>query len=448
MTDYWNIEMRRLLWVSASGLALAFLTGQWLFSLLTVTVSYIAWTLYKLRQLQLWLIKGQKPEDMPDSDGAWEQIAYLIHKAKQKSAKRKKQQTDLLMRFNNILSVLPDAAILLDERNHIQWANKAAGHLLNINEKTDLGHRLDNLVRNPDVQKGLTEDTDKDIRFPSPRDENTTLSARILPVQGGLRLLNVRDISQRIQLQKTRKAFIANASHELRTPLTVMMGYVELCESDPELPEHLLFPLQQSREQAHRMQQIINDMLTLSRLENQENAPLTGKAVNIPQLLHSSTAALTHTLASDTHEIISEINDKILVNGSESDINSVITNLLGNAVQHTPAGTEIRVTWRLKKNGYACLLVEDNGPGIPREHLPHLTERFYRVDSSRSRESGGTGLGLAIVKHVMQRHDGYLTIRSRPGHTRFQIYFPPERVINLSEPAETTTVAPMTATAV
>lgn len=430
MTDYWNIEIRRILWVVTSGFVMAMLTGYWLPSLLAVLSAYIIWTLFKLRQLQSWLIKGQKPDDMPDSDGAWEQIAYLIHKAKQKSEGRKKQQAELLMRFNNILSVLPDAAILLDDGNHIQWANKAATLLLGVHEKTDIGQRIDNLVRNPDIHKALAENTDKDVRFIAPRNDNLTLSARILPVQGGLRLLNVRDISQGIQLQKTRKAFIANASHELRTPLTVMMGYMELCESDPELPVHLQFPLQQSREQAERMQQIISDMLTLSRLENQENAPISGKPVNMPHLLKRCAAAIRDTLASTTHEIITDIDPHLCINGSEQDISSIVTNLIGNAVQHTPTGTQIRVKWRQKRSGHVCLSVEDNGPGIPREHIPHLTERFYRVDSSRSRESGGTGLGLAIVKHVMQRHNGYLTIKSRPGQTRFQVCFPAFRIIN------------------
>ena len=435
MTDYWNIEIRRILWVLATGFLLAILSGYWQPAFLLVLSGYIGWTLFKLRQLQSWLINGQKPDDMPDSDGAWEQIAYLVHKAKQKSESRKKQQLELLIRFNNILSVLPDAAVLLDEGNHIQWANKSASALLGIHEKTDIGQRIDNLVRNPDIHKALAENSEKDVRFIGPRDDSLTLSARILPVQGGLRLLNVRDISQGIQLQKTRKAFIANASHELRTPLTVMMGYMELCESDPDLPAHLQFPLQQSREQAERMQQIISDMLTLSRLENQENAPVSGKPINIPRMLSNCAAALRDTVANSTHDISTDIDTALYLNGSEQDISSVITNLLGNAVQHTPAGTHIHVKWQQKKSGHVCLSVEDNGPGIPKEHIPHLTERFYRVDSSRSRESGGTGLGLAIVKHVMQRHNGYLTIKSRPGYTRFQVCFPDYRLINVAQTA-------------
>ena len=429
MTDYWSVEIRRLFWISGAGIALAFLTGYWLPSFLAVSLIYISWMLFKLRQLQRWLISGQSADDMPDSDGAWEQIAYLVHKAQQKSAERKKKQMDLLMRFNNILSALPDAAILLDDSNHIQWANKPATLLLGINEKTDIGERIDNLVRNPILHHALLENTSDEIRLNAPRDENITLSARLLPVQGGLRLLNVRDISQHIQLQKTRKAFIANASHELRTPLTVLMGYLELFETEPDLPAHLLSALQQAREQAERMNQIIQDMLTLSRLENQETHPLIGKPVDMPTLVEANATAIGDTLASQTHHIETQIEPDLMVNGSEQDIHSVITNLISNAVRHTPAGTHIVVKWKRKNSGHACLSVEDNGPGIPREHIPHLSERFYRVDTGRSRANGGTGLGLSIVKHVMQRHDGYLTVHSKPGQTRFQVCFPPARVL-------------------
>lgn len=429
MTDYWSFEIRRIIWVGISGIALGLLTGYWLPSMLVVLLCYIFWTLFKLRQLQRWLIHGHTAENMPDSDGAWEQIAYLIHKAQQKSESRKKKQMDLLMRFNNILSALPDAAILLDADNHIQWANKSATALLGVHEKTDIGQRIDSLVRNPELHKALAENSDKEIRFTAPRSESTTLSARILPLQSGLRLLNVCDISQRILLQKTRKTFIANASHELRTPLTVLTGYLELFESDPDVPMHLIPALQQSREQAERMQQIINDMLTLSRLENQEMAPLSGKQINMTELLENTVIAIRDTLASDTHTIEAIIQPGLDINGVEKDVTSVVTNLLTNAVRHTPAGTHIKLGWKCKKTGHACLVVEDNGPGIPKAHIPHLTERFYRVDSGRSRENGGTGLGLAIVKHIMQRHNGYLTIKSKPGQTRFQVCFPPFRSV-------------------
>lgn len=430
LTDYWGVERYRFGLVVGCGVLVAWFTPFPLPVMLAVLLGYIGWMLHKLHQLQHWLTSGHKPEDMPDSDGAWEQIAYLFHKSQQKSAENKRKQQEALVRFNHILSVLPDAAILLDAENHIEWANKSATKLLGIQSSTDKGQRVETLLRNPDLHKLLEENSSKKVTFPSPLNGNLTLRARILPLQGGSRVLSVRDISEGMQLQKTRKAFIANASHELRTPLTVLMGYMELFENDPELPAHLLPPLQQSREQAARMQQIINDMLALSRLESQETTPMKGNRVDVPALLDSSIRAIRDTLAGDTHTLEAVIEPDLCVCGSEKDIASIITNLLANAVKHTPTGTHIHIRWQSEAEGNACLSVEDNGPGIPQQHIPHLTERFYRVDAGRSRASGGTGLGLAIVKHVMQWHNGTLNIESKPGKTVFRACFPSERVLD------------------
>ncbi len=429
VTDYWSVELYRFGLVIGCGLLVAWATPFPMLVMLLVLVAYLLWMLYKLYQLQKWLTSGYKPADIPDSDGMWEQIAYLFHRAQQKSAERKRKQQEVLLRFNHILSVLPDAAILLDAENHIEWANKSADKLLGISNADDRGQRIENLLRNPDLQSLLQEDSTRKVTFTSPRNGNITLRASILPLQGGSRVLSVRDISEGTQLQKTRKAFIANASHELRTPLTVLLGYMELFEHDPELPPHFLPPLQQSREQANRMQQIINDMLSLSRLESQETTPLMGNKVDVPTMLDSSIRSIRDTLASD-HTIESIVEPDLCVCGSEKDISSVVTNLLANAVRHTPPGTRIQVRWFNNEDSKACLEVEDNGPGIPEQHIPHLTERFYRVDAGRSRASGGTGLGLAIVKHVMQWHGGNLNITSKPGKTVFRACFPAERVLD------------------
>ncbi|MFN3786690.1 MAG: phosphate regulon sensor protein PhoR, partial [Thiothrix sp.] len=353
------------------GILIASLTPYPWTVFIIVLLGYIAWMMYKLHQLQRWLTNGYKPEDMPDSDGVWEQLTYLFHKSQQKSAERKRKQQEILVRFNHILSVLPDAAILLDAENHIEWANKAADKLLGIRNGPDTGQRIENLLRNPDVHELLHGETTRKVIFPSPRNSAMTLRAKILPLQGGARVLSVRDISEGIQLQKTRKAFIANASHELRTPLTVLMGYIELFEHDPGLPEHLRAPLLQSRDQAIRMQQIINDMLILSRLESQEATPLVGNRVDVPAMLNNHLQAIRDTLASDTHTMTTDIEPGLCVCGSEKDIASVISNLLANAVKHTPVGTAIHVRWYSDVEGTACLSVEDNGPGIDAKHLPH-----------------------------------------------------------------------------
>lgn len=428
--DYWLVEIRRLLWMFGLGLLGGYITSHWLISLLLVAGVYIVWILFKLRQLQGWLVRGQPPAGMPDSDGAWEQITYLIHRNKQKSETRKKKQLQLLMRFNNIMAALPDAAILINDASVIQWANRAAHRLVGIDESKDTGQRLDNLVRVPELSELLKSGENREIYFTSPREDSLTLSAHLIPVQEDLYLLNIRDISQRIHLQQSRKAFFANASHELRTPLTVLTGYLELFESDPDLPEYLMPAVQQSREQTQRMQQIISDMLALSRLENDEYThEAHEQTIDVPSLFEGLVNAIQDTIASDSHTLSMDIDTNLYLRGKENDIFSLINNLTENAVKHTPEGTHIQIIWQQDDSGRACLSVEDNGPGIPTQHIAHLTERFYRVDKSRSRSKSGTGLGLAIVKHVMLNHGGCLDIDSQAGSTRFTCYFPPERVI-------------------
>ncbi len=426
--DYWQVEIRRLLGMGLLGLILGYLSGYWLLSLLLVSLAYIGWTLFKLRQLQYWLVKGQPAHRMPDSDGAWEQITYLIHRARQKSETRKRRQLDLLERFNNIMSALPDAAILLNNEHVIQWSNRAALELLGIDSRSDHGQRLDNLIRTPEMVAFLKTANDQEIRILSPKNHSINVLARLLPVQDNLYLLSARDISQRIHLQETRKAFFANASHELRTPLTVLSGYLELFASDPALPAHLAPAVQQSQGQAERMQQIIHDMLALARLENDEQRRMIETELDVPELFYSVVNAMQDTI-SVSHSLQIDIDPTLKIRGNEADIVSIITNLTENAVKHTPAGTTIRLEWQRNPKGLACLVIEDNGPGIPPQHINHLTERFYRVDKGRSRDKGGTGLGLAIVKHVMLNHNGTLDISSQPGRTRFTACFPAERVV-------------------
>ncbi len=425
--NFWLPEARRLMWVMLYGLIFGYLTGYWQYCFMLVGFGYIGWTLYKLYELQSWLASDQQLNNMPDSSGAWEQIAYLIHRGDKKSEARKKKHSELMLRFNNIMAALPDASVLLDSDHVIQWTNPSAMTLLGINDSRDYGQRVDNLVRIPQLTQLLEKPSEREIRFVSPRNEKVTLSARLFPVEPGLYLLSVRDISQRIQLNKMRKAFIANASHELRTPLTVLTGYLELFEEDAALPEHILPAVQQSRRQTARMEQIIADLLVLSRLESPEMQLVEESDIDMALLLEKTQHALQDTLG-DLHQFSNHINRQLKISGHEKDISSVINNLLENAVKYTPAGTRIKISWQSNARGLACLTVEDNGPGIASEHIPRLTERFYRVDKGRSRDKGGTGLGLAIVKHVMMNHNGQLTIKSRPGRTRFSACFPAERI--------------------
>jgi two-component system, OmpR family, phosphate regulon sensor histidine kinase PhoR len=424
------VEIRRLIAVIILGLIVGYATGYWLLSFLFVSVAYIAWILFKLRQLQNWLVQGQPPESMPDSDGAWEQITYLVHRSKQKSKSRKKKQRETLDRLNNVMAALPDATILINQDFIIQWSNPAASRLLGIQTEVDWGNRLDNLIRSPELYALLRSgEAGEEIRLSSPIDDSVILQAHLVPVQKNLYLFNVRDISQGVHLQQTRKAFFANASHELRTPLTVLAGYLELFEDDAELPEHFIPAVQQARAQADRMQRIISDMLSLSKLENDEQRRMVETEINVPELLDDVSVSLGNTLAADSHTLSLNVDPNLHLLGHEPDLLSVITNLTDNAIRHTPADTHIQIDWQQRANGQACLIVEDNGPGIPAQHIGHLTERFYRVDKGRARDKGGTGLGLAIVKHVMINHGGSLEISSKPGCTRFTACFPSAQVL-------------------
>jgi two-component system phosphate regulon sensor histidine kinase PhoR len=234
-----------------------------------------------------------------------------------------------------------------------------------------------------------------------------------------------------VELQRTRKAFVANASHELRTPLTVISGYLEIMQSDPDLPDALSDPLDSATEQALRMQHIIDDLLVLSRLEGTRLSRQSGEELSISGILGQIVTDLQQTVSGESHHFNLDTDSSVRLRGNEAEIQSVCMNLIGNAVKYTPPGTVIDVRWYRNSAGHACLDVEDNGPGIPPEHLPHLTERFYRVDAGRSREIGGTGLGLSIVKHVIQRHGGFLHIDSEMGKgSTFRACFPAYRLLS------------------
>ncbi|HPY41249.1 MAG TPA: phosphate regulon sensor protein PhoR, partial [Thiolinea sp.] len=319
--DYWQVEIRRLIAAVVLALIVGYATGYWLLSFLLVSSSYIAWILFKLRQLQKWLVAGQPPESMPDSDGAWEQITYLIHRSKQKSKSRKKKQRETLDRLNNVMAALPDATILINQDFIIQWSNPAAARLLGIQTEADWGNRLDNLIRSPELYALLRAgDAEQEIRLNSPMDDNIILQAHLVPVQKNLYLFNVRDISQGVHLQQTRKAFFANASHELRTPLTVLAGYLELFEDDSELPEHLIPAVQQARAQADRMQRIISDMLSLSKLENDEQRRVVQTEINVPELLEDVSVSLNDTLAADSHTLSLNVDPSLYLLGHEPDL--------------------------------------------------------------------------------------------------------------------------------
>ena len=374
---------------------------------------------------------GSREQDLPDSNGVWELVYQQIQKIKKTSAKRKRRTAKLVARFQGIITGLPYATVVLNGNNEIDWANIKAIDYLNINIKNDRGQRLENLIRIPEMQAILAKNAEQELELVIPQISDRQLALQLIPVADDLKLLIARDISERVQMQQMRKTFIANASHELRTPLTVIAGYLEILRNDSEVPERLGDAVIAASEQSARMQCIIDDLLTLSRLEQSELDDNSSVVMDAPLILESICNDEIALISDDTHSLSVDIDADLKLMGVEAEIVSVFTNLIHNAIRHTRAGTSIQLSWEITPRQEACLVVKDDGQGIAEQHLPHLTKRFYRVDKGRSKQHGGTGLGLAIVQHVIQRHGGHLDIQSTLGKgSVFTVCFPGNRVVD------------------
>ena len=338
-SSYWRIERWRILLVLFLALLGGLLSGYWVLSLTIALAGYIGWLLFKLRQLIAWLENGASAKQLPDSNGTWERITFHIQALQKKSEKRKKAMSRLLKRSQGIVGALPYAAVLLDKSNEIEWANQAARHYLNINNKRDRGQRLENLLRLPEVYALLKENSHREIELVYPPGSGHHLAIQIIPIKKGPRLLVARDVSESVRLQQMRRNFIANASHELRTPLTVVSGYLEMMQQDDALPEHLHQPVEAAIHQARNMQRIIEDLLTLSRLESSGADSDDMEVIDMPALLGSQCLDTAKHLSDSSHTIDSDIDPTLFTKGIPSEITSVCINLVSNAIRHTAAGT-------------------------------------------------------------------------------------------------------------
>ncbi|HEX7341330.1 MAG TPA: phosphate regulon sensor histidine kinase PhoR [Rhodanobacteraceae bacterium] len=308
------------------------------------------------------------------------------------------------------VSTLPDAIVLLDHDDRVRWANVAAAHLLGIEQQRDHDKPMADLLGNTPLghwwRSGNARPPDD---VPAPGDPTRHLGISMIPFGLDQRALLARDISHINKLEKVRRDFVANVSHELRTPLTVIHGYLELFDGG-DSPE-LAVALDEMRTQSHRMTQIVEDLLTLSRLETQQHLP--DERVIMPHML-ASLCKEGEALSRGRHRFSLDMETRVDLRGSQRDLHSAFSNLVSNAVRYTPDGGDIAICWRRTAHG-AVYAVSDTGYGIPSEHLARLSERFYRVSSSRSRDKGGTGLGLSIVKHVLNLHQAQLVIESKAG---------------------------------
>jgi two-component system phosphate regulon sensor histidine kinase PhoR len=395
--------------------------GWWLAGALLL---YIVFTLRHLYWLDRAL-EGHRRVPLFETRGLWAEIFARVDKLRAKARNRKRKYHRLLREVRESTGALSDGGIILNAANEIMWFNPAAARLLGLDAATDLGHRIDNLLRQPDFVAYLRAPTSDGIAVPSPKHESGWLHVQIIPYGTDQRLAIVRDVTSEKNVERTRRDFVANASHELRSPLTVISGYIDTMAEDGDLPEAWSGPVGEMQRQADRMTRILRDLIELTRLESAESGAVH-EFVDVVGML-KAIAREFQGKPGPTVELIVETDAALL--GKESELHSIFYNLVNNAVRFTPATGQVRIVWRAV-NGSAVFEVIDTGIGIPEEQIPRVTERFYRVDPGRSRASGGTGLGLAIVKHALQRHEGELAIASREGEgSTFSCKFPKDRVV-------------------
>ncbi len=428
MSRFWTEELWRLgLGLLATLVAWVLFGEFFLFATLFLGL-YVVRLLLRLRALERWLSGGAR-RDPPEATGIWGEIFHQIYLLQRRSLKRQRKLTAVVNRFQEATSAMPDAAVVLGSNDEIQWFNDAAGLLLGLNWASDRGQRIDNLVRFPGFIEFLRHHkAGESVLMPS-ADQGGTLSVRIVPYGNDQQLLIARDVSQQQRLDQMRQDFVANVSHELRTPLTVVSGCAEtLIEDCDEHTEGWRRPLTLIQQQSARMLNIIQDLLLLSTLETDRSGP-PREPVAVAAMLASITEDARILSGEKGHTIRLEADPELDIYGVESQLHSAFNNLVSNAVRYTPKGGEITLRWYCDEQG-AHFEVSDTGPGIPEEHIPRLTERFYRVDVGRSRQSGGTGLGLAIVKHVLSRYRSQLRVESACGHgSTFACDFSPDWVV-------------------
>ena len=423
----WAHALARLGTALVLGSVLGWFVGSYWAGLAGTLAAYLAFQLSQLYRLDHWL-RNRSRLDPPDPGGMWGDVVVQVVRLHRRKKFHKQRVIALLREFRRSTAMMPDAVVLLNPEGEILWFNRKATEFLGLRRKTDYGIRMENLIRHPDFSRYIESRQFTGPVVLRPKvGEDVWLSFQAVPYGDGQILLLVRDVSRQERLEAMRKDFVANASHELRSPLTVISGYLETLAGDAELPVDLRPPLDEMRRQAARMTSIISDLLELSRLEASDEQ-VVGEPVDV--------AALVATLRKDVlarqsrpAEVKVEVEPGSRLVGDPGLIHSAFYNLVDNAAKYTPVDGSMLLRWWTDASG-GHFSVSDTGPGIPAEHLPRLTERFYRVDPGRSRATGGSGLGLAIVKHVLLRHGAELQVSSTLGKgSTFVCHFPPRRVV-------------------
>jgi len=425
-TQAWWFAAGRLLGTVAIGCGVGWLLGNLWAGLACALALHLTWVLTNLFRLEWWL-RHRSYADPPDVGGVWGEIIAQIVRLHRRKRFHKQRFVQLMRQLQRSTAALPNGVVILNAQREIVWFNRMAARLLNLRRIGDLGMRIEHLMREPEFVRYLGGgDYSNPVVVRTTTGEECYLSMQVAPYGDGQLLLLVSDVSRQMRLEAVRRDFVANASHELRSPLTVISGYLETLAQDPAVDADLQGPIAEMRRQAERMTAIIRDLLELSRLEESDEV-VGGEPIDIGAL----TALLRKdVLARPEHprELQVRIDSSAQLVGDEPEIHSAFSNLVDNAAKYTPTEGSLEMRWWVDEDG-GHFSVSDTGMGIPPEHIPRLTERFYRVDPGRSRSTGGSGLGLAIVKHVLQRHGATLEVQSTLGAgSTFTCHFPAERI--------------------
>ena len=426
--------LERLSWKRLAGefflfclpaIILGIFVGHFGWLLFASLLAALGWNYYNQLKLShwLWLDRSITP---PNGRWSWEPLFYGLNQMQMRNRRRRRELGQLIKRFRSGAESLPDAVVLTTEEGNIFWCNGLAQELLGFRWPEDNGQHIFNLLRYPEFRVWIqARDFSRALNLQLNNEHYVEF--RVMPYSEGQLLMVARDVTQMRQLEGARRNFFANVSHELRTPLTVLQGYLEMME-DAKLEEPFRTKaLDTMQEQTRRMDGLVKQLLTLSKIEASANMDLHEK-VDIPVMLGMLEREV-QTLSGGQHEVVFRVNDKLKVFGNEDQLRSAVSNLVYNAVNHTPPGTRIEVSWQQTPQG-AQFQISDNGPGIAPQHLPRLTERFYRVDKARSRKTGGSGLGLAIVKHALSHHNARLEVMSEVGvGTRFMFTLAPRLIV-------------------
>ncbi|EGT5661649.1 phosphate regulon sensor histidine kinase PhoR [Cronobacter dublinensis] len=420
----WKRLVLELMLCCIPALVLGAIFGYLAWFLLAAVTGLLIWHFWNLLRLSWWLWVDRSMTPPPGS-GSWEPLLYGLHQMQLRNKKRRRELGNLIKRFRSGAESLPDAVVLTTEEGVIFWCNGLAQQLLGLRWPDDNGQNILNLLRYPEFTSYL-----RGQAFNRPLhlvlNNGRHLEFRVMPYSEDQLLMVARDVTQMHQLEGARRNFFANVSHELRTPLTVLQGYLEMMHEqvlEGPLREKALHTM---REQTYRMEGLVKQLLTLSKIEAAPAMQLN-ETIDVPMMLRVVERE-AQTLSQQKHTFTFEVDPQLKVLGNDEQLRSAISNLVYNAVNHTPAGTHITVRWEHVAHG-ARFSVADTGPGIAAEHIPRLTERFYRVDKARSRQTGGSGLGLAIVKHALTHHDARLEIESTPGKGTTFSFLLPERLI-------------------